>query len=167
MSRLNNKVTDAITFPARTALGAASFGLRTTARVLGWAAEQALARVRDTPTIAAPEPVRTERRADPMEATRIAPQRQAAKKARAKKTPASQVPLKSAPTPSMPASVSTMVAPDEVAPAPKARARKAPAKRAKAKKAPSKQAAVLAPALGLSEAEVAKVIDSDTGKPAT
>ena len=41
------------------------------------------------------------------------------------------------------------------APAKKTAARKAPAKKAAAKKAPSRQAAVLAPALGLSEAEVA------------
>ena len=48
------------------------------------------------------------------------------------------------------------------APAKKTAARKAPAKKAAAKKAPSKQAAVLAPALGLSEAEVEQLDAANT-----
>ena len=46
------------------------------------------------------------------------------------------------------------------APATKAPAKKAAAKKAPTKKAPSKQAAVLAPALGLSEAEVEAQIEA-------
>ena len=48
------------------------------------------------------------------------------------------------------------------APAKKTAARKAPARKAAAKKAPSKQAAVLAPALGLSEAEVEQLDAAST-----
>ncbi|HEV2798657.1 MAG TPA: hypothetical protein VGV65_13670, partial [Nocardioides sp.] len=44
-----SKVTDVITFPARTALGAARLGIRTTGRVLGWAAEQVVGQMTDTP----------------------------------------------------------------------------------------------------------------------
>ena len=51
-------------------------------------------------------------------------------------------------------------APATKAPAKKTAARKAPAKKAAPKKAPSKQAAVLAPALGLSEAEVEAELDA-------
>ena len=50
------------------------------------------------------------------------------------------------------------------APAKKAPARKAPARKAPARKAPSAQAAVLAPALGLSEAEVEAGLAADTDK---
>lgn len=106
-----------------------------------------------------------------------------ARKAPAKKVPAGQVPLKSAPTPSLPAGVEAIDAAVEAAapaprsapakkapatktpakktaatkaPAKKTAATKTPAKKTAAKKAPSKQAAVLAPALGLSEDEVTK-----------
>ena len=48
------------------------------------------------------------------------------------------------------------------APAKKAAAKRAPARKAAAKKAPSKQAAVLAPALGLSEAEVEQLDAAST-----
>lgn len=50
------------------------------------------------------------------------------------------------------------------APAKKAAAKKAPARKAPARKAPSEQAAVLAPALGLSEAEVEAGLAADTDK---
>jgi hypothetical protein len=56
----------------------------------------------------------------------------------------------------------TTEAPATKAPARKAAARKAPAKKAAAKRAPSKQAAVLAPALGLSEAEVEQLDAAST-----
>lgn len=188
-----SKVTDVITFPARTAVGAASLGLRTTVRVLGWVAEQALEHTpgRSTPTVTVPAPRPAEADVDPMAPTRTPPpeavEPTSATKAPAKKVPASQVPLKSAPTPSLPAALETFD--DDVdempAPAPVTRtaAKKAPAKKTAAtksaakktspqkssrptKKAPSKQAAVLAPALGLSEDEVVEVIggpDGDNG----
>ena len=180
MNHLSSKVTDVITFPARTAVGAASLGLRTTVRVLGWAAEQALelAPGRTTPTVTVPDPRPAEPDVDPMAATRTPPPDAVptvpARKTPAKKVPAAQVPLKSAPTPSLPAGVEELDAAldDVVPPAPakktpakktaakKSTAKKTPAKKAPARKAPSKQAAVLAPALGLSEAEVADVVES-------
>ena len=181
MNHLSSKVTDVITFPARTAVGAASLGLRTTVRVLGWAAEQALelAPGRATPTVTVPDPRPAEPDVDPMAATRTPPPDAVptvpARKTPAKKVPAAQVPLKSAPTPSLPAGVEELdaalddvvpPAPAKKAPAKKTAAKKAPAKKTTpakktaAKKAPSKQAAVLAPALGLSEAEVADVVES-------
>lgn len=159
-----SKATAVITFPARTAFAVASAGVRTTVRLVGWAAEQATGQTqaRPTPTVVVP---------DPMEPTRTPPPATgpATTTAPAKKVPASQVPLKSEPTPSLPAGVAEIdAALDEPAPAPvkkaaakkaptkKAAAKKAPAKKAAARKAPSKQAAVLAPALGLSEDEVAE-----------
>ncbi|MCF6379912.1 hypothetical protein L2K70_20050 [Nocardioides KLBMP 9356] len=203
-----SKATAVITFPARTAFAVASAGVRTTVRLVGWAAEQAAgqAGVRTAPAVVVPEPRPAEPRsdldvdsdtevaeaADPMEPTREAPvevvaplKKAAAKKAPARKVPASQVPLKSAPTPSLPAGIDEVdgglddpepvparkapakKAPAKKAPAKKAAAKKTPAKKAAAKKAParkapSKQAAVLAPALGLSEDEVAEVVESDT-----
>jgi hypothetical protein len=117
---------------------------------------------------------------DPMTPTRTPPQKAPTKKAPAKKAPAkkapatklpaSQVPLKSAPTPSLPTApveagepaptqAASKKAPTTKAAAKKAPAKKAPAKKAAAKKAPSKKAAVLAPALGLTEAEALEVAD--------
>jgi hypothetical protein len=105
--------------------------------------------------------------------TRTPPASTTAKKAvPRKKVPASQVPLKSAPTPSLTPALELFDEADEAdevpaapaakkAPARKTAAKKTPAKKAAAKKtaarkAPSKKAAVLAPALGLSESEVAE-----------
>ena len=171
-----SKVTDIITFPARTAAGAAGLGLRTTTRALGWAAERAFGQAPVRPvTVPDPRPTPTDD-VDPMAPTRTAPTPPPARKAPARKVPAGRVPLKSAPTPSLPAGVEAMdEAAEAAAPAPatkaatkapaKKAARKAPAKKAPAKKvakrAPSKQAAVLAPALGLSEDEVAEVVGND------
>ncbi|WP_210504088.1 hypothetical protein [Nocardioides xinjiangensis] len=153
-------VTGVITHPARTAgavagatigtsVGAARAGLRTTARVVGWAVERATgatpvpagapwtaapdaASDAGSEADAAPAPV-----VDEVLGTRTAPaDGTAAKKAPAKKAAAKK-------------------APAEKAAAKKAPAKKAAAKKAPAKKAPSKKAAVLAPALGMSEAEVA------------
>jgi DNA-binding protein HU-beta len=183
-----SKVTDVITFPARTALGAARLGIRTTERVLGWAAEQVVAAASDpgpsvpAPAAPVPAPVDTESEpttpdVDPMLGTRTPPtatttKTTAAKKAGPrKKVPAGQVPLKSAPTPSLTPALEAFDeaddVPEPVAPsvkkaaakktsAKKTPAKKTSAKKAPAKKAPSKKAAVLAPALGLSEAEVAE-----------
>ena len=179
-----SKVTDVITFPARTAFGAARLGIRTTERVLGWAAEQVVGAASDRgPSVPAPavpvdtEPERTTPDVDPMLGTRTPPapttatQTSAKKAAPRKKVPAGQVPLKSAPTPSLTPALESFDeaddVPEPVAPAvkkspakkaatKKAATKKAAAKKAPAKKAPSKKAAVLAPALGLSEAEVAE-----------
>ena len=194
-----SKVTDVITFPARTAIGAARLGIRTTERVLGWAAEQVVAAASDrgpsapapaAPVPAAPvdtDPEPTTPDVDPMLGTRTPPAAATATKAAAKKAaprkkiPAGQVPLKSAPTPSLtpalesfddvddvPEQVAPVAktstakkAPAKKTPAKKTPAKKTPAKKAPAKKAPSKQAAVLAPALGLSEDEVADIVEAD------
>jgi DNA-binding protein HU-beta len=189
-----SKVTGVITFPARTALGAASVGVRTTARVLGWAAHRAGRPAHEHSTSQWPSDPVTVVRApdvDPMAPTRIPPRQAPATKAPARKVPAGQVPLKSAPTPSLPAALRAVEASDDVtatkapakkaaakkttattapakkaaakkttattAPAKKAAATKAPAKKTAAKKAPSKQAAVLAPALGITEAQAVEV----------
>ena len=120
----------AITHPVRTAgfLAGASFGVartgvRTTARVVGWAVERAAGH--------GAEPVVV----DEMPGTRV-------------------------PAPS----------PSETAPAKKAPAKKAPAKKAttkkSARKAPSKKAAVVAPALGLTEEEAEDVLRTPSGIPA-
>jgi hypothetical protein len=132
-------VTGALTLPAHaaaavigTSVGVATTGARKTARVVGRVIEQ----VSGTgPAPSAPWP--GERTAPPPvdPATTVTATKTAAEKAPAKKT----------------------------APAKKAAAKKAAAKKAAAKKpprkAPSKQAAVLAPALGLSEDEVQAVTD--------
>lgn len=170
-------------------LGAAKVGVRTTARVVGWAVERAGGPAPQHPTTyesvtvppatvgrPGPEPTGGMTRQptdDPMRPTVNPPKKATTRKAPARKVPASEVPLKSAPTPSLPAGVEALDdAADEPAatkaPAKKAAATKAPAKKTP-KKAPSKQAAVLAPALGLSESEVADVVaevvgdDSDDG----
>jgi hypothetical protein len=169
-----SKVTDVITFPARTAVGTARLGLRTTGRILGWAAEQAVGRTSDqgvsVPAPAAPgadpvdpEPATSTPEVDPMLGTRTPPAAASAKKAPArkapaKKVPAGQVPLKSAPTPSLTPALESFDEMDDVpepTPITSRAAKKAPARKTAAKKAPSKKAAVLAPALGLSESEVA------------
>ena len=134
-----------------TSVGVAATGARTTVRVVGRVVEQvsgqrpAPSAVRPTdgpPTATEVDPVLGARRSTQAPSTTAAPVEEApvatapasvtapAKKAAAKKAPAKKAPAKNAP------------------------AKKAPAKKAAAKKAPSKQAAVLAPALGLSEAEV-------------
>ena len=115
----------AITHPVRTAgfLAGASFGVartgvRTTARVVGWAAERAAGH--------GAEPVVV----DEMPATRV------------------------------PAPSATKTAPAKAAPA-----KKTPAKKS-ARKAPSKKAAVVAPALGLTEEEAEDVLRTPSGIPA-
>jgi hypothetical protein len=133
-----SKVTGVITIPARTALGAAGAGVRTMARALGWAAERAVRATQDRGT---------QRPSDPVTVP-AAPGRPDVERAR--DTDLDPV----APTRTPP-----QKAPTKKAPAKKAPAKKAPAKKAPAKKAPSKQAAVLAPALGLTEAEALEVAD--------
>jgi hypothetical protein len=137
-------VTGALTLPAHaaaavigTSVGVATTGVRTTARVVGRVIEHASGA---GPAPAGPWP--GERTApapvDPVVGTR---------------TTATDVTADAVPA----------AAPAEEAPARKTAAKKAPAKKAAAKKAarkaPSKQAAVLAPALGLSEDEVEAITD--------
>lgn len=136
-------VTGALTLPAHaaaavigTSVGVATTGARTTARVVGRVIEQVSgsgsAPAAPWPERTAPPPV------DPVVGTR---------------TESTDVPADEVPAP----------APAKKAPARKTAATKAPAKKTAAKKAarkaPSKQAAVLAPALGLSEDEVEAVTD--------
>ncbi len=145
-------VSGAVTLPAHAAaavigasVGVATTGVRTTARVLARVIDQVSG---SAPAPSAPWPAHrpthrpTDRPADgraarPAEIDAVLGARRstsAAPAPAATPAPATKAPAKKAAT--------------------KAPAKKAPAKRAAAKKAPSKQAAVLAPALGLSEAEV-------------
>lgn len=140
-------VTGVITHPARTAgsvagatigtsVGAAKVGLRTTARVVGWAVERA--------TGASPQPV-----ASPWTDERDAgPEPDAS-------APVVDEVLGTRTTPEAAAKEAAAKAPAKKAPAKKAASEKAPARKAAAKRAPSKKAAVLAPALSMTEAEVA------------
>ena len=147
-------VSGAVTLPAHaaaavigTTVGIATTGARTTVRVLGRVVEQVSGP--DAPARSWPAD-----RPGPVETT-------------ARTT----APTSIAPEPVAPTDTTT-AAPTDPAPAKKAAAKKAPAKKAApkkaaakkapAKKAPSKQAAVLAPALGLSEAEVEAEL-ADTG----
>ncbi len=136
-------VSGAVTLPAHaaaavigTSVGIATTGVRTTARVVARVIEQ-VSGAGPAPSAPWPtdRPVPTE--VDPVlgaqRSTTDAPS--------------------TAPTATVTKPAATKPA-AEKAPAKKTAARKAPARKAAAKKAPSKQAAVLAPALGLSEAEV-------------
>lgn len=137
-------VTGALTLPAHaaaavigTSVGVATTGVRTTARIVGRVIEQASG--------AGPAP------AAPWPGERTAP------------SPVDPV-VGTSTTADVPADLAADLAtpapaPARKAPAKKAAAKKAPAKKAPAKKAPSKQAAVLAPALGLSEDEVEAITD--------
>lgn len=152
-----------ITHPARTAgflagasLGVARTGVRTTARIVGWAVERATgpgaepsgpwptdpvdeAQVDDAPVDDAPV---GEVRVDPMLGTRrTAP----AAKTAATRTPASKTAAK---------------------PATKKAAAKKTAAKKTARKAPSKKAAVMAPALGLTETEAEDLLRTPSGIPA-
>jgi hypothetical protein len=128
-------VSGAVTLPAHaaaavigTTVGIATTGARTTVRVLGRALEQ----VSGSEAPARPWPGE---RSEPVESPAVT-------------TPTSAT----APAPAAPEAPAQATA--TKAPAKKAAAKKAPARKAPTKKAPSAQAAVLAPALGLSEAEV-------------
>jgi hypothetical protein len=129
-------VSGAIVHPART-LGAvasttidvASLGLRTTARVVGWAAGGVV----DTPSAPAsvPTSLRPTDVAVPVDTSRD-------ERTAPEETPVTTTPVKKAA-------------------ASKTAARKTASKKAPAKKAASKKAAVVAPALGISEAEALDV----------
>ena len=136
-------VTGALTLPAHaaaavigTSVGVATTGARTTARVVGRVIEQVSG---SGSAPAAPWP--GERTAPPPVEPVVG-----------SRTPATDVPVDLAGDVATPA-------PARKAPAKKAAAKKAAAKKTAAKKAPSKQAAVIAPALGLSEDEVEAITD--------
>lgn len=157
-------VSGAVTLPAHaaaavigTSVGLATTGVRTAARVVGRVVEQA-SRAGHAPS-AQPAPWDADRRR-----TSTGP---AATPAPAPAAPVT--PVATAPTTTTTTTAATQ-APATKAPA---TATKAPAKKAAkktatkaAKRAPSKQAAVLAPALGLSEAEVEAVTSDDPVTPA-
>lgn len=139
-------VSGAIALPAHAAaaaigasVGVATTGVRTTARVVGWVLER-----RSGPDRVAPAPWTGDRApsttVDPVPASRTATRQAPTTEQAVAPTPVTPAPAKKAPA--------------KKAPAKKVPAKKAPAKKGPAKKASSKQAAVLAPALGLSEAEV-------------
>lgn len=122
-------------------LGVAAAGLRTTGRIAGWLAERA--------GIAAPRPPEapwaTGRPATAADASAVdvpAPQEE----------PVSEVPIASAPA-------------QPTRTAPKTPAKKTAARKT-TRKAPSKKAAVVAPALGLTEAEAEDVLRTPSGIPA-
>lgn len=135
---------------AGTAAGLASAGLRTTVRVAGWAVERTTGSspaptdtswVRDAPPVVVPDPP------TPAGEVPATPER-----APGEEAPATEVPARSAAV--------------KTAAAKKAPAKKVPSKKAAARKAPSKKAAVVAPALGLSEAEAEDVLLTPSGIPA-
>lgn len=140
-----------------TAAGVATTSARTTARVIGWAARRvagtppqqsswapgATARTTDSPVGHAPGQhvaaghVAAAR--EVMEPATPTTAQQTVAEAPAKKAPATKAAAK------------------------KAAAKKAPSRKAPAKKAPSRKAAVVAPALGLSEAEAEAVLRTPSG----
>ena len=143
-------VSGAVTLPAHaaaavigTTVGIATTGARTTVRVLGRVIEQV------SGSEAVPARSWPADRSAPVDATAptTSPATSASATAPAPATPESPVATAAAIT------TATGTAPAKKA-AKKAPAKKAAARKAPAKKAPSAQAAVLAPALGLSEAEV-------------
>ena len=141
-------VSGAVTLPAHaaaavigTSVGIATTGMRTTARVVARVIEQ-VSGAGPAPSAPWPtdRPVPTE--VDPV----LGAQRSTTDAPSTAPTPTPAVTKPAA----------------EKAPAKKTAARKAPARKAAAKRAPSKQAAVLAPALGLSEAEVEQLDTAST-----
>jgi hypothetical protein len=142
-------VSGAIALPAHAAaavigasVGVATAGARTTARIVGRAVERASG-AEPVPTGPWPGERATPSEIDPVLGTRSAPA--------------------DPPVAETPAAPTTERAPAKKAPAKKAAAKKAPARKAAAKKAPARkapsaQAAVLAPALGLTEAEAESAV---------
>jgi hypothetical protein len=157
-------VTGALTLPAHaaaavigTSVGVATTGVRTTARVVGRVIEE-MSGSGHAPS--APWPAdrpRTAAEVDPLlgarrPATAVPPAGAAPSSTAASALETeTEVPVTSATAKKSPARKTA---------AKKAPAKKAPARKAPARRAPSKQAAVLAPALGLSEAEVAAELDA-------
>lgn len=162
-------VSGAVTLPAHaaaavigTSVGIATTGVRTTARVVGRVIDQVSG---SGPAPAAPWPA--EQPSDgPADLLADEPgDREASTEVDpvlgARRPSSLDDPAAEAATP--PAEERTAAgAPARKAPAKKAAPKKTPARKVAAKKAPSKQAAVLAPALGLSEAEVEAELDAGT-----
>lgn len=159
-------VSGAVTLPAHaaaavigTSVGVATTGVRTTARVVARVIEQVSG---SAPAPSAPWPADqpVDQPADQPASTDVDPilgaRRSTAGAPSSPSAPATTAPAEKVPAEKVPAAKTAA----RKAPAKKAAARKAPAKKAAAKKAPSKQAAVLAPALGLSEAEVEAELDT-------
>ena len=136
-------VTGLLTLPARTAGTVALAGLRTTSRVVGWAVAHATGTPERSPW--SPPTQRTQPTAVP-----DTQDHQDAQDTRPTRASTGTSPADVAPAPTAPA----RKAPARKTPAGKTPARKTPARKTPARKAPSKKAAVIAPALGLSEDEV-------------
>jgi hypothetical protein len=128
---------------AGTAVGVAATSVRTTARVVGWAVER----------VGGPTPEQPPAQWASQAPSSVVPQPASAP---TELTPTEPAPAAPAPT-TKPAA--------KKAPAKKAPAKKAPAKKT-GRKAPSKKAAVMAPALGLTEAEAEDVLRTPSGIPA-
>jgi hypothetical protein len=148
-------VSGAVTLPAHaaaavigTSVGVATTGVRTTARAVARVIEQVSG---SGPAPSAPWP--TDRPADSGAERPASTEVDPVLGARRSATDAASTSTSTAAGAGA-TSGGTTKAPATKAPARKTAARKAPAKKAARKKAPSKQAAVLAPALGLSETEV-------------
>lgn len=152
-------VTGALTLPAHaaaavigTSVGVATTGARTTARVVVRVVEQ-VSGTGSAPAApwpaerTAPQPVEPVEPVEPVD-TPVTPTVSTTRADVRADSPVDEVP----------AAVPARKAPAKRAPATKTAAKKTAAKKA-ARKAPSKQAAVLAPALGLSEDEVEAVTD--------
>jgi hypothetical protein len=149
-------VSGAIALPAHAAaavigasVGVATAGARTTVRVVSRVVERASGS-ESVPYGSWPGARPTPSEVDPMLDTRSAPADRPAAPAPAAPT-ATKAPAKKAPV--------------KKAPATKAAAKKAPAKKA-ARRAPSRKAAVVAPALGLTEAEAEDILRTPSGIPA-
>ena len=149
-------VSGAVTLPAHaaaavigTSVGVATTGVRTTARVVARVIEQVSG---SAPAPSAPWPADqpADRPADQPASTEVDPML-GARRSTAGAPSTAPAPATTGPAEKVPAAKTA---------ARKAPAKKAPAKKAAAKKAPSKQAAVLAPALWLSEAEVEAELDA-------
>jgi hypothetical protein len=152
-------VSGAIALPAHAAaavlgasVGVATAGARTTARVVSRVVERASG-TESVPYGSWPGARPAPSEAEPTFGTRPAPaETPAAPAPAATAAPAAtKAPARKAPEKKAPATRAT---------AKKAPARKAPARKKPAKKAPSAQAAVLAPALGLTEAEAEAAADA-------
>lgn len=127
---------------AGTAVGVATAGVRTTVRVVGWAVDRASG--------SSPAPATTTwvRQAPPVV------------------VPDEPSPADEAPATPAPAREPRSATPTAATAAKKATPRKAAPRKAAPKKAPSKKAAVIAPALGLTETEAEDVLRTPSGIPA-
>ncbi|NYE37606.1 hypothetical protein F4692_002739 [Nocardioides cavernae] len=135
---------------AGTAVGVVTTGVRTSARLLGWTVER----------VGGTVPARTA--APWAHDTPAAPETAEAPPVQVPEAPATQTPVAEDRTAEAPARKAAA----EQAAAKKAPAKKAPVKKAPARKVPSRQAAVVAPALGLTESEAEDILRTPSGIPA-